>query len=148
MLPIPDSPMETLRDRTLNPTPTYYYTGDCPQSGKLLRLPRTQGVEQIARNLMAQLSQDCQYTREGKMYGVLLVETNTNEHYSIKAFSGLLNGEAVVAGWVPPIPGRDRVAISEAATLEDLAAMKQELIDLDRATEREHWKCQISPFFG
>ena len=120
-------------------TPTYWYTGDCPQ-GRLLKLPRTQGVEQIARNLMAELSQDNRSTREGKMYGVLLVETNTNEHYSIKAFSGLLNGEAVVAGWVPPIPGRDRVAISEAATLADLATMKQELIDLDRATEREQYR--------
>ena len=131
--------MSPIPERTLNPTPTYYYTGYCPQSGKLLRLPRTQEVEQIARDLMAQLSRD-RSTREGKMYGVLLVETNTNEHYSIKAFSGLLNGEAVVAGWVPPIPGRDRVAISEAATLADLATMKQELIDLDRATEREQYR--------
>ncbi|WP_373546669.1 pseudouridine synthase [Chamaesiphon sp.] len=125
---------------TPNPNPTYYYTGYCPQSGELLRLPRTQEVEQIARNLMAQLSRDRRSTREGKMYGVLLVETNTTEHYSIKAFSGLLNSEAVVAGWVPPIPGRDRVAIDEAATLEDLATMKQELIDLDRATEREQYR--------
>ena len=132
MLPIPD--------RTPDPTPTYYYTGYCPQSGEILRLPRTQGVEQIARNLMAELSRDNRYTHEGKMFGVLLVKTNTDEHYSIKAFSGLLNGEPVVAGWVPPIPGRDRVAISEAATLEDLAMMKQELIDLDRATAREQYR--------
>ena len=138
--------MLPISERTLNPTPTYYYTGYCPQSGELLRLPRTQEVEQIARDLMAELSRDCQYTREGKMYGVLLVETNTTEHYSIKAFSGLLNGEAVVAGWVPPIPGRDRVAISEAATLADLAAMKQELIDLDRATEREQYRSLIVEF--
>ena len=127
-------------ERIPNPNPTYYYTGYCPQSGELLRLPRTNGVEQIARDLMAQLSRDNRSTREGKMYGVLLVETNTTEHYSIKAFSGLLNGEAVVTGWVPPIPGRDRVAISEAATLADLATMKQELIDLDRATEREQYR--------
>ena len=132
--------MSPIPERTLNPAPTYYYTGYCPQSGKLLRLPRTQEVEQIARDLMAELSQDNRSTREGKMYGVLLVETKTNEHYSIKAFSGLLNGEAVVAGWVPPIPGRDRVAISEAATLADLATMKQELIDLDRTTEREQYR--------
>lgn len=132
--------MLLIPDRIPDPTPTYYYTGYCPQSGEILRLPRTQGVEQIARNLMAELSRDHRYTHEGKMFGVLLVKTNTDEHYSIKAFSGLLNGEAVVAGWVPPIPGRDRVAISEAATLEDLATMKQELIDLDRDTERERYR--------
>ena len=67
-------------ERIPNPNPTYYYTGYCPQSGELLRLPRTNGVEQIARNLMAQLSRDNQFTREGKMYGVLLVETDTTEH--------------------------------------------------------------------
>ena len=125
--------------RITNSSPTYYYTGYCPHSSELLKLPRTQEVEQIARNLMVQLAQEEQYAREGKMYGILLVETNTGECYSIKAFSGLLNSEAVVAGWVPPIPGRDQVAANEAATLEDLAMMKQELIDLDQTTEREQY---------
>ncbi len=125
---------------TTNSTPTYYYTGYCPHSGELLQLPRTQEIEEIARNLMVQLAQDEQFAREGKMYGVLLVETSTGERCSIKAFSGLLNSAAVVAGWVPPIPGRDRVAANEAATLEDLAMMKQELIDLDRSAERAQYQ--------
>lgn len=132
--------LDPVPSRTTNITPTYYYTGYCPHSGDVLKLPRTQEVEQIARNLMVQLAQGEQYAREGKMYGVLLVETNTGEYYSIKAFSGLLNSEAVVAGWVPPIPGHDRVAANEAATLEDLAMMKQELIDLDRTAEREQYR--------
>ncbi|AFY94925.1 23S RNA-specific pseudouridylate synthase [Chamaesiphon minutus PCC 6605] len=130
--------METLCNRTSNSTPPYYYTGYCPYSGKLLKLPRTQEVEQIARILMLEMAREEDiYAREGKMFGVLLVEKNTGEYYSIKAFSGLLNGEAVIDGWVPPIPGRDRVAIEEADTLKDLARMKQELIDLDRFSTGE-----------
>ncbi len=127
-------------------SPTYHYTGYCPHSGELLKLPRTQGVEQIARSLMVELAQEDIYAREGKMYGVLLVETNTGEYCSIKAFSGLLNSLAVVDGWVPPIPGRDRVAAEEAATLKDLAMMKQELIDLDRTTEREQYQLLAAEF--
>jgi len=133
-------------DRTPNPTPTYYYTGDCPDSGELLRLPRTQEVEQIARNLMVELARDERFSREGKMYGVLLIQTNTGEYCSIKAFSGLLNGEAVVSGWVPPIPGRDRVSRNEVATLEDLATMKQELIDLDRIPARAQHQLLAAEF--
>jgi tRNA pseudouridine32 synthase/23S rRNA pseudouridine746 synthase len=98
-------------------TPTYWYAGDCPDSGELLQLPRTVGVEQIARNLMVELTRDKRYNCEGKMYGVLLVEQNSGEYYSIKAFSGLLNGDAVVDGWVPPIPGRDRVAQFRARSI-------------------------------
>jgi tRNA pseudouridine32 synthase / 23S rRNA pseudouridine746 synthase len=136
-------PIDSIRD--INST--YWYTGYCPHSGELLRLPRTHQVEQVARKLMANLALDERYSREGKMYGVLLVENAAGQQYSIKAFSGLLNSEAVIDGWVPPIPGRDRVAIEEAATLEALATMKQELIDLDRTTEREQYR-SISAEFG
>jgi tRNA pseudouridine32 synthase / 23S rRNA pseudouridine746 synthase len=135
-------PIADLRDDI----PTYWYQGYCPQSGKLLQLPRTSDVEQIARELMAELSLEQRYSREGKMYGVLLVETDTGDRHSIKAFSGLLNGEAVVAGWVPPIPGRERVAISEAETLADLEQMKQELIALDRIPERERYRLLAAEF--
>jgi tRNA pseudouridine32 synthase / 23S rRNA pseudouridine746 synthase len=133
-------------DRPIDPTQTYWYTGYCPHSGALLKLPRTLAVEQIAHNLMVELTRDERYCQEGKMYGILFVETSTGERYAIKAFSGLLNGNAVVAGWVPPIPGRDRVAIEEAATLEDLERMKQELIDLDRSNEREQYRLLAAEF--
>jgi tRNA pseudouridine32 synthase / 23S rRNA pseudouridine746 synthase len=139
--------LDPILDRTTtNFTPTYYYTGYCPHSGELLKLPRTQEVEQIAHNLMVELAQEERHAREGKMYGVLLVETSGGEYFSIKAFSGLLNSEAIVAGWVPPIPGRDRVATEEAATLEDLATMKQELIDLDLTKEREQYQLLAAEF--
>jgi tRNA pseudouridine32 synthase / 23S rRNA pseudouridine746 synthase len=129
-------PIDNIRDLH----PTYWYTGYCPQSGALLQLPRTQQVEQIARELMAKLAIDERYSREGKMYGVLLVENDAGQQYAIQAFSGLLNSKDVVDGWVPPIPGRDRVAIEETATLKALATMKQELIDLDRTTERAQYR--------
>jgi tRNA pseudouridine32 synthase / 23S rRNA pseudouridine746 synthase len=132
--------LDPILDKTSNSTPTYWYQGYCPHSGEPLKLPRTQEVEQIARDLMVELAREERYAREGKMYGVLLVETSTGEYYSIKAFSGLLNSEAVVAGWVPRIPGHDRVATEEATTLKDLAMMKQELIDLDRSKEREQYQ--------
>jgi tRNA pseudouridine32 synthase / 23S rRNA pseudouridine746 synthase len=138
--------LDPVLTRTTNSIPTYHYTGYCPHSGELLKLPRTQAVEQIARDLMVKLAREEQYAREGKMYGILLVKTNAGEYFSLKAFSGLLNSEAVVAGWVPPIPGRDRVAVNEAATLEDLAIMKQQLIDLDRSKEREQYRSISAEF--
>ncbi len=136
------------REQILNSPQTYWYIGFCPYSGEQLKLPRTEIAEQIARNLMAELAQDDRYAREGKMYGVLLVETDSGEYYSLKAFSGLLNGEAVVAGWVPRIPGHDRVARQEAATIKDLAMMKQALIDLDRASERSQYQAISAEFVG
>ena len=105
--------------------PSYYYEGRCPQSGELLRLPRTALVEAIALNLMQHIAKNNCYSSEGKMYGVLLVELPNGEQRIIKAFSGLLNGCSVVEGWVPPIPGRDEVALEEARTLAQLEAIKQ-----------------------
>ncbi len=125
---------------------TYFYTGCCPDSHQLLQLPRTREVEEIARQLMMQLAQDDLFAGEGKMYGVLLVETKLGSREVIKAFSGLLNGEAIVAGWVPPLPGRDRVAAAEAETLQDLAAMKQKLIDLDRSPVRAEYQLLAATF--
>jgi tRNA pseudouridine32 synthase / 23S rRNA pseudouridine746 synthase len=126
--------------------PPYWYTGNCPNTHQLLQLPRTQEIEAIARHLMAELAQDKQFSREGKMYGVLLVETKSGEREIHKAFSGQLNGAAVVSGWVPPIPGRDRIAAAEAETLEKLAAMKQELIDLDRSPIRAEYQLLVTEF--
>ncbi len=126
--------------------PTYCYTGNCPDTQQLLQLPRTQEIEAIARHLMAELAQDERFGREGKMYGVLLVETKLGEREIYKAFSGLLNGDALVSGWVPPILGRDRVAAAEAETLAALAAMKQELIDLERSPIRAEYQLLATEF--
>jgi len=123
---------------------TYWYAGICPYSGELLRLPRTLQVEAIAKNLMQELSEaNCgerspsQFaSREGKMYGVLLAKSSTGAPTILKAFSGLFNGESQIAGWVPPIAGREKVAIEESITLSKLASIKQELIELSQIPER------------
>jgi tRNA pseudouridine32 synthase / 23S rRNA pseudouridine746 synthase len=120
--------------------PTYWYEGYCPQTGELLRLPRARLVETIARDLMRQLAGDDREAGEGKMYGVLLVETTDGQQQVLKAFSGLLNGQSLVEGWVPPIPGREQVALEEAQTLAKLAAIKQELIALQQIPERQQYE--------
>ncbi|AFZ23849.1 23S RNA-specific pseudouridylate synthase [Cylindrospermum stagnale PCC 7417] len=126
--------------------PSYDYEGRCPESGERLRLPRTALVEAVAFGLMQQLTQNHLYSREGKMYGVLLVELPTGEQRVIKAFSGLLNNCSVVEGWVTPIPGRDQVALEEARTLAELEAIKQELISLKQLPVRQQSATIASEF--
>lgn len=122
---------------TTSSDPTYWYEGNCPYSGKLLRLPRTYHAEIVARGLMQHLATHEEYSREGKMYGVLLVETPSGEKRVLKAFSGLLNGNSIVEGWIPSISGRDRFALEEACTLATLEAMKQELIALQQIPRQQ-----------
>lgn len=126
--------------------PCYWYMGLCPRTNRWFRLPRTALVETIARGLMQFLDTDEQYDREGKMYGVLLVETLAGELRVLKAFSGLLQGQPDVAGWVPPIAGRDRVALQEAYTLSRLDALKQELLRLQQIPERRQYEALVLDF--
>ena len=121
-------------------SPGYYYEGYCPQTGELLRLPRTGEAEEIARGLMQYLGADDSYSHEGKMYGILLVELPSGEPRILKAFSGLLNGCSVVEGWVPPIPGRQEVVLDEKLTLARLEAIKQEIIKLKQLPERQQYE--------
>jgi tRNA pseudouridine32 synthase / 23S rRNA pseudouridine746 synthase len=125
---------------------TYWYEGRCPRSGDRLRLPRTVEVEAIACHLMQQLASNECDTHEGKMYGVLLAETETGERHILKAFSGLLNGQALVPGWVPPIPGRDQVALTEAQTLMALESIKQELMTLEFSLDQQEYDRMSSEF--
>jgi tRNA pseudouridine32 synthase / 23S rRNA pseudouridine746 synthase len=130
--PISDSPI------------TYWYEGYCPQKGSLQRLPRTSMAEAVAYGLMKYLANDKRYSREGKMYGVLIVEVLSGEECGkqkvIKAFSGLLNSSARVDDWAPQISGRDEVAYDEARTLVDLEGMKQEIIKLQQITQRQEYQ--------
>ncbi len=128
-----------------NSSPSYYYQGCCPD-GELVKLPRTSLVEAIAHKLMQHLAQNDLYCREGKMYGILLVELPLGEQRIIKAFSGLLNGNSIVEGWVPPIPGRDEVALDEARTLAELEAIKQEIITLKQLSQRQEYETCKSDF--
>ncbi|MFN9650878.1 MAG: RluA family pseudouridine synthase, partial [Pseudanabaena sp.] len=101
---------------------SYCYEGICPYSGELLRLPRTLQAEVIAKKLMQALGQIYPNSTEGKMYGVLIVESAMGEKLVLKAFSGLLNSKSQIEGWVPPIAGREKIAIAESITLNKLAA--------------------------
>ena len=120
---------------------TDWYEGVCPRSNILLRLPRTKFVEAIAQDLMSNL-----VTHEGKMYGVLLVETPTGDRRILKAFSGLLNRQSVVEGWVPPIPGRECVQLEESITLAQLESLKQEIIHLHEISERQQYEESIKEY--
>ena len=138
-----DSPSDFVeRDCAISDSPTYWYEGYCFQSGEWLRLPRTLFAEAIAQGLMRSLGE----SQEGKMYGVLLVETSSGEQRVLKAFSGLLNGNKIVEGWVPPIPGRDRVAFEEAHTLATLESIKQKLIVLQQMPERSQYELLCQEF--
>jgi tRNA pseudouridine32 synthase / 23S rRNA pseudouridine746 synthase len=108
------------------------YEAICPITGDRLSLPRTRLAEAIAQNLMQQFDQDADYAVEGKMYGILLVADRSGELGILKSFSGLFQGQAEQPGWVPPIPGRQLVADAEQTTLQQLADLKQQLIDLDQ----------------
>ncbi|MHC5861392.1 RluA family pseudouridine synthase [Nostoc sp.] len=125
---------------------SYWYEGLCLESGNRLKLPRTSMSEAIAYGLMQELANNDCYSREGKMYGILLVELPNGEKWVLKAFSGLLNGCSVVDGWVPPIPGRDEVAFEEARTLAQLDAIKQELLTLKQLTERQQYETLLNDF--
>jgi len=127
-----------------NSVPSYYYQGRCPDG--VLKLPRTSLVEAIAHKLMQHLAQNDLYCREGKMYGVLVVELPLGEQRIIKAFSGLLNGNSIVEGWVPPISGRDEVALDEGRTLAQLSAIKQEIITLKQLPQRQEYETCKSEF--
>ena len=126
--------------------PAYWYEGYCPRSGNLLRLPRTVFIESIAHSLMQQLALDDRFRQEGKMYGVLLVETPTGERGILKAFSGLLQREMTVQGWVPPVPGRGLVALEESQTLIQLEELKQVLIALQQIPERKQYAVLAQDF--
>lgn len=136
--PLPSCTKASLADATV----TGWYGGACPRSGTWLRLPRTRFVEAIARSVMQELAEQEECNREGKMYGVLLVKTQSGEICFLKAFSGLLKGSSLKEGWVPPIPGRDRIAALEIETLNSLQAIKQELAQLEALPVRQVYNAE------
>jgi tRNA pseudouridine32 synthase / 23S rRNA pseudouridine746 synthase len=57
----------------------------------------------------------------------LLAESVTGEIYTLKAFSGLWQGQTAVAGWVPPLPGRDTLGVAEIDTIQKLSALRDQI---------------------
>jgi tRNA pseudouridine32 synthase / 23S rRNA pseudouridine746 synthase len=93
---------------------------------------------------MRELSQ--QPPRAGKMYGVLVAHNRDGQIQVVKAFSGLLDGCAEVNGWVPPIPGRQQVAAIEVLTLEQLSAIKQNILRLQQLPAREQYATLLAEY--
>lgn len=114
--------------------PQYFYQGHCPETGKLLRLPRTEHACHASRSLMAQLGD----LEEGKMFGVLLTESEQSVPVTLKAFSGHWQGRLEHPGWAPPLMPPRSTAL-ETATVARLGALKRELSELgqqERAFEQ------------
>ena len=140
MLPLhPISDFIDTNHKINNSPPTYFYQG-FSSNGELLQLPRTKEAELIAFGLMRQLANNEMYSREPKMYGILLVKLPNGEKGILKAFSGLLNGSSIIEGWVPAIPGREKVVLEESRTLAELEAIKQEIIRLKQLTQRKQYQ--------
>jgi tRNA pseudouridine32 synthase/23S rRNA pseudouridine746 synthase len=95
---------------------------------------------------MEQLRMEPAFNQAGKMYGVLLVQTDNGQVAVLKAFSGLLQGNAAMPGWVPPLPGREQVALQEAYTLDALHRIKQRLWELKHLPERQDYARQMAAF--
>lgn len=135
-------PLETfdISDRPIPNTPVnYWYEGRCPRTLQVLRLPRTALVEAIAHGLIAQLKANEIFQSEGKMYGVLLVKMPSGEKAVLKAFSGSLQGQTHLEGWVPSIPGRAQVSLLELQTLERLEQLRIEMTSLQQIPARQEW---------
>ncbi|MBF2058044.1 MAG: RluA family pseudouridine synthase [Cyanobacterium sp. T60_A2020_053] len=127
-------------------TVTYWYEGISPQTGELLRLPRTTLVEKVAYKLMDNLANNNFYSSESKMYGVLLVENLQGEKGIIKAFSGLWQGNEHLQGWATQIPGRNKLILAEKYTLEKLDTIKQEIISLQTLAVRNEYQELVTAF--
>lgn len=119
---------------------TAWYEGICPITKELQQLPRTLWTEVVACELMVELAADERFQREGKMYGVLLVATMTGERFFLKAFSGLLQGEKEVAGWVPMIDGGDRLILEEQEILAMLREIRYRIQELETLPDRETYQ--------
>ncbi len=100
----------------------------------------------FTKNLGLVCSKSAVDTREGKMYGILLATTATGERLVLKAFSGLLNGKSEIEGWVPPIAGRESIALVESITLSKLATIKQKLIELSEIPERLEYAKRLQEY--
>lgn len=131
---------------------TAWYEGICPATKVFCRLPRTRTAELVAQQLMTELV-EATFNYEGKMYGVLLVETATGARFFLKAFSGLLQGKKEVEGWVPMIDGGDRLILEEQEILAQLREIRQQIATLETLPERQQyqtlaqtWQLKIDQF--
>ena len=89
-----------------------HYGGYCQECSSHHTLP-VQPAMKAATNLLAGLQDNSLPSplatetlfgeARGKMFGVMLTQNATGEQQIIKAFSGQLNGEWLIPGWIPPL---------------------------------------------
>ncbi|MGE0491045.1 MAG: pseudouridine synthase [Vulcanimicrobiota bacterium] len=116
----------------------YFYEGDCPITGRRLRLARSPEAIEAARQLMGRLESD-----EGKMFGVLLARDPQGQRVVLRAFSGCWQGQRRLPGWVDPIFDPAETPL-ERATLPRLEAIRVELAELnERKLEFERLKTAL-----
>ncbi|PSN17561.1 RNA pseudouridine synthase [filamentous cyanobacterium CCP5] len=115
--------------------PDYYYEGRCPQTGQWLRLPRTALAKAVARQLMVQLKADSYHAQEGKMYGVLVVETASGSLAVLKGFSGEL-AVAAPETWVPPLSSRADLIKTHAQAMAQLDQLQGQILALQQRLEQ------------
>lgn len=147
------SPLHFYQDLNIIDGVTAWYESICPASKERCRLPRTRAAESLAQQLMKELAAADKFNYEGKMYGVLLVEMPSGEKRFLKAFSGLLQGQKNVEGWVPMIDGGDRLILEEQDILAQLREIRKKIIHLETLPERnqyqrltEKWLATITQF--
>ncbi|MGF1571010.1 MAG: pseudouridine synthase [Nodosilinea sp.] len=117
--------------------PDYWYQGYDPRTGGQHSLPRTAQAKALARGLIEQLKQAPWSQREGKMYGVLLVQTADGQPWVLKAFSGTWPDTSPGKGWVPALSAEQRVDLQAAYTRAQLSEIKAQLLVLQGIAERQ-----------
>lgn len=132
---------------------TDWYEGVCPMTKVQARLPRTIHAEWLSRQLMAEFADDPSHNIKGKMYGVLIVESERGDRFYLKAFSGFFHGQKHVPGWVPVIDGGDRLVLEEQEILAELQDIRVRFAELEKMPERPKyatlaaaWQTKIDRF--
>jgi tRNA pseudouridine32 synthase/23S rRNA pseudouridine746 synthase len=125
---------------------TYWYQGICPNTNQIIKLPRTILVEKIAYQLMEYIKEEKAFNDEGKMYGVLLLQDNQGNLKVIKAFSGLFQGKDNLKGWVSQILGRNKFALAEKFTLQELDKIKAKIMELEKLSIRKEYQDLLAKY--
>ncbi|MEN8447046.1 MAG: RluA family pseudouridine synthase, partial [Cyanobacteria bacterium J06555_13] len=110
----------------------YAYTAQCPKTGMVWQLLRTEEAECSAIALMRQLAETSTLFHAGNLYGVLLAQTTAGETVVLKGCSGWVPKQNQVPGWVPLLPVPVQMALAEIRTLATLDQLKADLVALEK----------------
>lgn len=129
--------------------PSYWYSGVCPETGEMLRLPRTPLAEAIAHRLMQRLAADPSHHQEGKMYGILIVRVphgrSPSDADSKDAQSPSLESVSSLSGSDQAEKAFSLGATSDFRRFESLYVLKAFSGLLNRQSHRDGW---VPPIAG